>query len=294
MALDPRHGAASTRRRSRLLERAFAGLCLAAALLPLALLFALLGDVIYDGLSRLDWAFVTSYPSRRPARAGVLAGLVGSLYLVSLTALIALPLGVGAALYLEEYGGRGRLARLIEINISNLAGVPSIIYGLLGLEVFARTLALGRSLIAGALMMALLVMPIVILSTREALRTVPMSLREAGLALGATRWQVIRQIVLPMSLPGILTGAILAIARAIGEAAPLIVLGALTYVDFLPTGLRSAFTVLPIQIFNWIGRPQAGFKLNAAAGIVLLLLMLLLFNGLAIYLRNYFRRRASS
>ncbi|MCA9714844.1 MAG: phosphate ABC transporter permease PstA [Myxococcales bacterium] len=276
---------------SRALERAFAGLCLAAALLPLLLLFVLLADVVYDGLSRLDWAFLTSYPSRRPERAGVLAGLVGSFYLVGLTALIALPLGVGAAVYLEEYGGRGRLAQIIEVNISNLAGVPSIIYGLLGLELFARTLAMGRSLLAGALMMALLVMPIVILSTREALRTVPLGMREAGLALGATRWQVTRRIVLPMSLPGILTGAILAIARAIGEAAPLIVLGALTYVDFLPDGLRSAFTVLPIQIFNWIGRPQAGFKLNAAAGIVLLLLMLLLFNGLAIYLRNYFQRR---
>ncbi len=271
---------------SRALERAFAGLCLAAVLLPIALLLALLGDVLYDGLSRLDWAFVTSSSARPLARAGVLAGLVGSLYLVGLTALIALPLGVGAALYLEEYG-RGRLARIIELNISNLAGMPSILYGLLGLEVFARTLALGRSLIAGALMMALVVMPIVILSTREALRAVPPSLREAGLALGATRWQVIRQLVLPMSLPGIVTGASLAISRAIGAAAPLIVLGALTSVDVLPTGLRSAFTALPVQIFDWIGRPEAEFRRSAAAGIVLLLLMLLLINGLALYLRAF-------
>ncbi len=276
---------------SRLLERAFAGLCMTAVILPFALLCYLVADVCVDGLARLDWQFLTSYPSRKPEDAGILPGLVGSLYLISLTAAIALPVGVGTAVYLEEYGKKGRLSQLIEVNIANLAGVPSIIYGLLGLEMFARTLMLGRSLLAGALTMALLVLPIVIMSSREALRTVPRGMREAGLALGATRWQVTRSVVLPLSLPGILTGSILAISRAIGEAAPLIVLGALTYVDFLPDGLQAAFTALPIQIFNWVGRPQDGFKIDAAAGIVVLLATLLVLNGVAVLLRNRFQTR---
>ncbi|MGB1017069.1 MAG: phosphate ABC transporter permease PstA [Nannocystaceae bacterium] len=276
---------------SKLLEKAFAGLCLFAVLLPFSLLCYLVGDVCAEGLARLDWQFLTSYPSRKPEDAGILPGLVGSLYLISLTAAIALPIGVGTAVYLEEYSSKGRLSRLIEVNIANLAGVPSIIYGLLGLEMFARTLALGRSLLAGALTMALLVLPIVIMASREALRTVPRGMREAGLALGATRWQVTQSIVLPLSLPGILTGSILAISRAIGEAAPLIVLGALTYVDFLPDGLKAAFTALPIQIFNWVGRPQDGFKVDAAAGIVVLLATLLVLNGVAVLLRNRFQTR---
>lgn len=262
-----------------------------AVILPFALLCYLVADVCVDGLARLDWQFLTSYPSRKPEDAGILPGLVGSLYLISLTAAIALPVGVGTAVYLEEYGKKGRLSQLIEVNIANLAGVPSIIYGLLGLEMFARTLMLGRSLLAGALTMALLVLPIVIMSSREALRTVPRGMREAGLALGATRWQVTRSVVLPLSLPGILTGSILAISRAIGEAAPLIVLGALTYVDFLPDGLKAAFTALPIQIFNWVGRPQDGFKIDAAAGIVVLLATLLVLNGVAVLLRNRFQTR---
>ena len=276
---------------SRLAERAFAWLCLAAVVLPVGLLAVLLTDVVIDGGERLSWDFITSYPSRHAEQAGILPGLVGSLYLIGLTAAIALPIGVGAALYLEEYGRRGRVANIIETNIANLAGVPSIIYGLLGLELFVRTLSLGRSLIAGALTMALLVMPIVIMSAREALRTVPLAMREAGMALGATRWQVTRQIVLPLALPGILTGAILAIARAIGEAAPLIVLGALTYVDFLPDTIQAPFTALPIQIFNWVSRPQQGFLTDAAAGIVVLMITLLMLNGVAIYLRNRYQHR---
>jgi phosphate transport system permease protein len=279
------------RRGDRRAERAFEWLCLAAVVLPLGLLGFLLIEGLRDGISRLSLDFLTSYPSRKWEEAGVLPSLVGSVYLLVLTAAIALPIGVGAAVYLEEYGKQGRLARVIEINIANLAGVPSILYGLLGLGVFVRALGMGRSLIAGACTLALLVLPIVILSTREALRTVPNSLREAALALGATRWQAIRQVVLPMAFPGILTGAILAVSRAIGETAPLVVVGALTYVTFLPDGLDAPFTALPIQIFNWVSRPQKGFLTDAAAAITVLLATLLLINLSAILLRDRLQKR---
>jgi phosphate transport system permease protein len=281
----------SARSPSRLAERAFAGLCVTAAILPLLVLAVLLIDVGAQGIGRLSWAFLTGYPSGNPALAGILPGLVGTVALMGLTAGIALPIGIATAVYLEEYADRGRLARLIELNIANLAGVPSIIYGLLGLGVFVRVLSLGRSLLAGGLTLALLVLPIIIMSAREALRTVPMAIREGGLALGATRWQVIFHVVLPMAAPGILTGSILAVSRSIGEAAPLIVLGALTYVDFLPNNVLSPFTALPIQIFNWVSRPQPGFIEAAAAGIVVLMLTLLLLNGFAIVLRNRLQQR---
>jgi phosphate transport system permease protein len=264
-----------------------------AMLLPLLLLVILIGKALADGWPRLDWAFLTGYPSRRPEAAGLLPALVGSVYLMCLTAAIAIPLGVGAAIYLEEYASRSWITSFIGINISNLAGVPSIIYGLLGLEVFVRTLGLGRSLLAGAATLSLLLLPMVVMASREALRTIPQSLREAGYALGAERWQTIRRIVLPMSLPGILTGVILAMARAIGETAPLITIGALTYVAFLPDSLQSPFTALPIQIFNWVSRPQAAFHVNAAAGIIVLLAIMLLLNGLAIWLRDRMHWRAS-
>lgn len=279
------------RTREKLWERAFIGLCLVAVVLPLAILAVLVIDVVIDSVDRLSLDFLSSYPSRKPEQAGILPGLVGSVYLVLLTAAMALPVGVGAAVYLEEYGKRGRLANLIEVNISNLAGVPSIIYGLLGLEVFVRTLGMGRSLLAGASTMALLILPIVIMASREALRTVPGSLREGAYALGATHWQVTRRVVLPLALPGILTGAILSVSRAIGEAAPLIVVGALAYIAFLPDSVHSPFTVLPIQIFNWVSRPQEEFLKNAAAGSVVLLLTLLILNSLAIYLRGRLQRR---
>ena len=265
---------------------------LLAMLLGLVALGALLYDVARDGLGRLSWDFVSSYPSRRAEQAGILPALVGSIYVIGITTLIAVPLGVGAALHLEEYGTRGRLSRIIEINISNLAGVPSIIYGLLGLGLFVRILGMGRSVLAGACTLALLVLPVIIISTREALRAVPKSLREGSYALGATRWQTIWHQVLPAAFPGILTGLILALSRAIGETAPLITIGALTYVPFLPSDLYSPFTVLPIQIFNWVSRPQAAFAENAAAGIVVLLLLLLAMNAVAIVLRDRFQRRA--
>jgi phosphate transport system permease protein len=279
------------KRRGRVSERLFQGLCLAAALIPLVVLALLVGKLLVDGLGRLDWDFLTSFPSRKATDAGILPAVVGSLWLVGLSALFALPLGLGAAIYLEEYGKRGRLADLIEVNIANLAGVPSIIYGLLGLGLFVRALGMGRSLLAGALTMALLVLPVVVLSAREALRTVPATLREGAYALGATRWQAIYRVVLPQALPGVLTGSILAISRAMGETAPLIVVGALTYVSFLPDGPGSPFTALPIQIFNWVSRPQPEFLVNAAAGIVVLLATLLALNGAAIALRNRMEKR---
>jgi phosphate transport system permease protein len=276
-----------------LVERAFVFCCLSAVALPLLLLAVLIGDLVVDAVGRMSWDFITGYPSRRAERAGILPALVGSLMLISLTALLALPVGVGAAIYLEEYGKRSKLAGLIEINIANLAGVPSVIYGLLGLGLFVRGLGMGRSVLAGAATLALLVLPIVVMSSREALRTVPLALREACYALGSTRWQAIRRVVLPTAMPGILTGAILSLSRAIGETAPLIVVGALTYVTFLPDGINAPFTALPIQIFNWVSRPQPEFLVNAAAGIVVLLATMLVLNTLAIVLRNRLQKRAA-
>jgi phosphate transport system permease protein len=264
---------------------------LLATIAGLGVLLALIVDVFLDGAGRISWQFLTSLPSRRAASAGILPALVGSLYIIALTALLAVPIGIGAAVHLEEYGGRGRLSRLIEINIANLAGVPSIIYGLLGLGLFVRALSMGRSVLAGASTLALLVLPVVILSTREALRTVPPSLREASYALGATKWQTIWHQVLPVALPGTLTGIILALSRAIGETAPLITIGALTYVPFVPDGIWSPFTVLPIQVFNWVSRPQTDFLRNAAAGIIVLLVLLLVLNGLAAWLRDRSQRQ---
>ena len=214
--------------------------------------------------------------------------------MIVITAALALPLGVAAAIYLEEYGTNSRLARFIEINIANLAAVPSIIYGLLGLGVFVRFMGMGRSVLAGACTLALLALPVVILSTREALRTVPKSIREGSYALGATKWQTIWHQVLPMAVPGILTGLILSLSRAIGETAPLITIGALTYIPFAPDGVWSPFTVLPIQIFNWVSRPQAAFKENAAAGILVLLALLLVMNAAAVFLRDRFQRQGRS
>lgn len=267
---------------------------LAVLVAALAALGALVADVVHDGWGRVSWSFLTSYPSRRAASAGILPAVVGSVYIIGLTAAIALPLGVAAAVYLEEYAAKGRWSRLIEINIANLAGVPSIIYGLLGLGLFVRVMGFGRSLLAGGATLALLVLPVVILSTREALRAVPKSLREGSYALGATKWQTIWNQVLPVALPGILTGLILALSRAIGETAPLITIGALTYVPFVPDSLWSPFTVLPIQTFNWVSRPQADFAENAAAAIIVLLVLLLSMNATAIWLRDRAQKQRTS
>jgi phosphate transport system permease protein len=274
-----------------LLDRMFRRLCFVALALLVGVLAVLFVDVLLDALPRLSWDFITSYPSRSAALAGILPALVGSIYLMLLTAVIAIPLGIGAAIYLEEYARPGKLTSFIEVNISNLAGVPSIIYGLLGLELFVRTLSMDRSLLAGAATLAALLLPMVIMASREALRTVPPSMREACYGLGADKWKTLRVVVLPMCLPGMLTGVILSLARAIGETAPLITIGALTYVAFLPDSIQSSFTALPIQIFNWISRPQADFHQNAAAGIVVLLVLMLVMNGTAIWLRLRMQRR---
>jgi phosphate transport system permease protein len=265
--------------------------CFSAAAVGVVTLVVLLADVVADGAGRLTPEFLTSFPSRRPEDAGIKAALWGSLWMIGLTAILAFPLGVGAAIYLEEYASSNWMNRLIEVNIANLAGVPSIVYGLLGLELFVRALGFGRSVLAGAATMALLVLPIVIIAAREAIRAVPQSLREASYALGATRWQTTRHHVLPSAMAGILTGTILALSRAIGETAPLIMIGALTFIAFVPEGVLDPFTALPIQIFNWVSRPQAGFHANAAAGILVLLVVLLLMNSTAIVLRNRFQRR---
>jgi phosphate transport system permease protein len=275
------------------LDLTFQVVALLVLVLALAALAALLVDVFRDGVGRLSWDFMTGYPSRRATQAGIFHALSGSVFVILLTAVLALPIGVAAAIYLEEYGRRNFLARAIELNITNLAAVPSIIYGLLGLGVFVRLMAMGRSVMAGAATLALLALPVVILSTREALRAVPGSIREGSYALGATKWQTIWHQVLPVATPGILTGLILSLSRAIGETAPLITMGALTYVSFAPDSVWSSFTVLPIQIFNWVSRPQRDFHANAAAGILVLMVLLLAMNGLAIWLRDRYQKKVT-
>ncbi|MBI4310060.1 MAG: phosphate ABC transporter permease PstA [Candidatus Omnitrophica bacterium] len=287
---------------NKYLDRMFAVIGFIATMSGLVVLAVLLWDVCSDGWGKLNWHFLASYPSRKPESAGILSAWVGTVWLMFTTAILAIPIGIGSGIYLEEYARKNKLTDFIEINVANLAGVPSIIYGLLGLGIFVRFMHLDRSVLAGGMTLALLILPVVILSTREALRAVPSSLREASYALGATKWQTVSGQVLPMAFGNILTGIILAMSRAVGETAPLITIGALTYIPFLPqspvsfsshfpfvqvsfSGLFEAFTVLPIQIFNWVSRPQKGFLACAAAGIVVLLLITLLMNAAAIYLR---------
>lgn len=292
------------------------------------MLAVLLGAVSWQAGDTISWRFLTSYDSRNAENAGVLAGLLGSIWLIGLTALFCVPIGVGAAIYLEEYAKPTWFTRMIQLNISNLAGVPSIVYGILGFTAFVRmfgiakeayrlnlgfttvnfTLPFGRSLLAGALTMTLLSLPVVIIAAQEALRAVPPSIRHAAYALGATRWQTIRHQVLPAALPGILTGVILAMSRALGETAPLAVVGAATYITFAPGKIDSladlaanpggllqapfdGFTVLPMQIYNWVMLPRAGFRQVTAAGIVVLLLVLFLMNGIAIFIRQRFQQK---
>lgn len=249
------------------------------------------GFVLYQGIERLSWEFMISLPSRFADQSGIYTAWIGTLWVLVLTTLISFPLGVGAGIYLEEYGKKGTLGNLLEINIANLAGVPSIIYGLLGLEIFVRLMNMGSSILAGALTLALLILPIIIVSTREAIRAVPSSIKEASVALGASKWQTIWNQTLPAAFGGILTGVILAISRAVGETAPLIVIGALAYVPFAPRGPFDEFTVLPIQIFNWVSRPQHEFVINAAAAIIVLLLITFVMNGIAVYLRNHWQQK---
>jgi phosphate transport system permease protein len=273
---------------------AFQALALLVLVLALASLATLIWDIVSDGAGTLSWDFITSFSSRRASQAGIWHALTGSIFVIIVTAAIAVPIGVAAAIYLEEYGSRSLAARIIEINITNLAAVPSIIYGLLGLGLFVRMMSMGRSVLAGGCTLAILVLPVVILSTREALRAVPKTLREGSYALGATKWQTIWHQVLPVAAPGIMTGLILALSRAIGETAPLITIGAVTFVTFAPDSIWSPFTVLPIQIFNWVSRPQVDFHANAAAGILVLVALLLSMNALAIWLRDRYQKRGLS
>jgi phosphate transport system permease protein len=269
----------------------FVAVCLGATILALAALALLLGKIIHDGIGALSLDFLTGFPSRFAARAGIRPALVGSFWILGLTALLAFPLGVASAVWLEEYAPESRIKHIVQMNIANLAGVPAIVYGILGLAVFVRGLALGRSVIAGAMTLALLSLPVIIIASQEAIRAVPNSIRLGAYALGATRWQTVRHHVLPQALPGMLTGTILALSRAVGEAAPLIVVGALAFVPFVPSGLKDEFTVLPIQIYNWVSRPQAEFHQLAAAASLVLLTLLLSLNAIAIVLRNRHSRK---
>lgn len=290
------------------LDALFKVLGIFSAAFGILVVLVLFTDVFLDGVSRLTFDFFTSFPSRKPEAAGILSAWVGTIWIMAGTALIALPLGIGSAIYLEEYAPKNRLTALIEISIANLAGVPSVIFGLLGLGLFVRWFNLDRSVLAGGLTLAILVLPVIILSTREALRAIPFSIREASYAVGATKWQTVYFQVLPAALGNIMTGVILAMSRAVGETSPLITIGALTYIAFLPQapvslsggfpfihfslqGLFDPFTALPIQIFNWVSRPQKGFSVNASAGIIVLLGITMAMNSIAIILRYRQRKK---
>ena len=275
-----------TTTRRKVANALFGLLAFLAIFASLVTLVALLFDVVVRGGSSVDLQFFTSAPSRIPAKAGILPALVGTLWVTTLVAIMTFPIGVAAAIYLEEYAGRGRWSRLLRINISNLAGVPSIVYGIFGLALFVRLLGLGRTVFAAALTLSLLILPVVIISSMEAIRAVPPSQREAAYALGATRWQMVRRALLPAAAPGILTGIVLAVGRAVGETAPLILIGAVTFVTFVPVNpFEDKYTVLPIQIFNWAGRPQAAFQEISAAAILVLLVLMFLLNLVAVILR---------
>ena len=286
------------------LDKLFVVLGLVVLLVCLGVLALLFFDLVRDGASRFGWDFLTQFPSRKAERAGILSAGVGTIMIMFVTAIVALPVGVAAAIYLEEYAAKNWFSGIIEINVTNLAGVPSIVYGLLALGLFVYTFGLGQSVLSAGLTLALLILPIVIVATREALRAVPKAIREAAYGLGATRWEVTRDHVLPYSTGGILTGLILGLSRAIGETAPIITIGALSFIAFLPPSpvsaafpfvdfewLRSEFTAMPIQIFNWVSRPDQAFQANAAAAGAILLAMTLGMNAVAIWIRYRFRKK---
>jgi phosphate transport system permease protein len=290
--------------RRKALDRFFAFEGLAVMAAALLVLLALVGQLMFDGLTRLSWQFVTSFPSRFPAQAGIVSAWVGTILVMFVTALAAIPLGVGAAIYLEEYAPKNWATELIEINIANLAGVPSIVYGLMALGLLVYQFHLGQSFLTAGLTLGMLILPMVIIATREAIRSVPAYVREAAYALGATKWQTVRDHVVPYSTGGMLTGMILALSRAVGETAPLITVGALSFIAFLPNPpwqedfpyvsfqwLFDPFTVMPIQMFNWVSRPQEEFHVNAAAAGLILLAMTLAMNAVAIVVRARFRKR---
>jgi phosphate transport system permease protein len=286
------HNTVLNKMRPRLiLNLIFKAIFLFATLFGLLVLGILIYRVISQGASYLDWQFLNSLPSRKAEQAGVYTALNGTIWLMLVVAPVSLLIGVGTAIYLEEYAKKNRFTQFIQVNISNLAGVPSIVFGLLGLTLFVRALALGTSVLAAGLTMSLLVLPVIIVSSQEAIRAVPKQLREASYAMGGTKWQTIVRVVMPAAIPGILTGAILALSRAIGETAPLVVLGLPLFLAFLPKSVFDMFTVLPMQIYNWTGRPQEEFQALAAAGIIVLLTMLIFMNSIAVLIRNKFQKR---
>ncbi|MDA0232896.1 MAG: phosphate ABC transporter permease PstA [Chloroflexi bacterium] len=271
-------------------DRLFYLLFVSSVVLGVAGLVTLLANIVTDAWGWLDWQFITSYASRKPELSGIFAPLIGTTWVIVTTALFTIPLGVGTAVYLEEFAGESRFSRLVQLNIANLAGVPSIVYGILGLGIFVLLLDIGRSVLAGGLTLTLLVLPIVIIASQEAIRSIPPSYRDAAYAMGATRWQVVKTIVLPQAIPGIMSGVILALSRAIGEAAPILMISGIIFITFVPTGPGSSFTVLPLQILNWVQQPQGGFQSIAAAAIICLLIMLLSMNAVAIWIRNHYQR----
>jgi phosphate transport system permease protein len=273
------------------LNKTFKGIFIAATVLTLIILAILLYRIFTQGSSHFSLEFFQNYASRRPEESGIKAAVIGSLWVMAVTIPIALILSVGTAIYLEEYAKKNKLTSFIQTNISNLAGVPSIVFGLLGLTVFVRFFDLGRSILAGGLTMALLVLPVIVVASQEAIRAVPKQLREASYGMGATKWQTILRVVLPAAIPGIVTGSILAFSRAIGETAPLLVVGAFAFVNYLPQSVMDSFTVMPIQIYNWAGRPQVEFQAVAAAGIIVLFIFLIVMNSVAVFIRNKFQKR---
>ena len=262
-----------------------------AVTIVLGVLATLLIRIIMDAWGWVDWQFITSYPSRKPELSGIKAALLGSLWVIGFTALISIPIGIGTAIYLEEFAEDNRFNRFIKLNIANLAGVPSIIYGILGLALFVELMKMGRVILAGSLTMSFLILPIIIITSQEAIKTVPRDLVNSSLALGSTKWQSVIKVIIPISVPGIISGIILAISRAIGESAPMIAISALVYLTFIPNGPMDRFTVLPIQIYNWISQPQDDFRAIAAAGIVVLMIVLLSMNSIAIWIRIKFQKR---
>lgn len=278
-------------KKNKLIDSAFKILGILFTLLGIIVLVILLYNIIKIGYTRVNWDFLTSLPSRRASKAGIYTAIIGTLDLMLLTIIFAIPIGVGAGIYLEEYAKKSRFSRLLEINIANLAGVPSIIYGLLGLGIFVRFFGFGGSILSGALTMSLLILPIIIVATRESIKAVSPSLKEASFALGASKWQTIQKVIIPSSFGGILTGIILSLSRAIGETAPLIVVGAMAYVPFVPHSLFDTFSVLPMQIFTWTTRPQEGFAIAAAGAIIILLAITFIMNGIAVYFRNKWQNK---
>jgi len=291
-SVEARRFIARRLKQRKALDKIFHGIVFLATMVGVVFLVVLLAKIFRDGFGNLNWNFLTSFPSRFPSKAGILTALVGSLWIISLTILIALPIGVGTAIYLEEYANkRSKFYNLLVVNIANLAGVPAIVYGMLGLMVFVRLLQFGNSILSGAFTLSLLILPVIIVASQEAIKAVPNSLREASFALGASKWQTVGRVVLPYAIPGILTGAILAVSRAMGEAAPLIMVGGAGYVGFLPDSPMDVFSALPLQIYNWTSRPQTEFQNVAAAGIIVLLVLLLTLNAIAVFIRNKYSYR---